>query len=223
MFVVGAFWLAYTPFMLSPFAEDREREKHVRSRTLTYLAIVLTGISLVLALFAREVATIVAPHFTHAYSVVGILCFGVTVFGLSSVTMAGLSLVRRTGYFAAYSALAVLVNVALNFVLIPPLGGAGAAFATAGAYALLTVLYYRRSEALYPTPYEPRKTLIVLVAEAVLMPLALLPLGIGAVALNLLGVVVFVAVLVLDGVLDRPKLMELRSLTRRLSVSAPAR
>jgi O-antigen/teichoic acid export membrane protein len=221
MFVVTAFGLAYTPFMLSMFSEDSELEKQVRSRTLTYVAIVLTAVSLALALFAREIATVVAPDYTQAYEVVGVLCLGVTVFGLSSVTMAGISLARRTAYFGAYSGLALAVNLALNLVLIPPLGGFGAALATAVAYVVLTTLSYRKAQALYPTPYEPRKTVIVLLVGGALMALGFLPLGIGAVALKLLALAAFAGALVVGGVLDRPELIELRRLVAFPRGSAP--
>jgi O-antigen/teichoic acid export membrane protein len=216
MFVVSAFGLAYGPFMLSLFAEDRAVEKEVRGRTLTYVAIVLTGLSLALALFAREIATVIAPAFDDAYEVVGILCLGVTLYGLSSVTMGGISLVRRTGYFALYSGVAVVVNVALNLVLIPPLGGFGAALATAAAFGALSVLYYHRAQVLYPTPFRPRRIAIVLVAGAALMPLGFLPLGAAAVALKLLALLVF-AGLVLGVVLDRPEISEVRSAARRVT------
>jgi O-antigen/teichoic acid export membrane protein len=217
MFVVTAFGLAYTPFMLSLFSEDRETERQVRARVLTYLAIGLTAVALVLALFAREIVTVVAPGFTHAYRVVGALCLGVTVYGLSTITMAGIALARRSGYFAVFSLVAVAINVALNFALIPPLGGLGAALATAGAYAALTALYYRKAQALYPTPFQPGKAVAVVVAGAVLMPLGFLPLGLGAVVLKLLGLAVFAAALLAGGVLDRVELNELRGLVRRIS------
>jgi O-antigen/teichoic acid export membrane protein len=218
--VVTAFGLAYTPYMLSMYAEDREVEKQVRGRTLTYLAIVLTAISLMLALFAREIATIVAPDFTQAYEVVGILCLGVSVFGISTVAMAGISLVRKTGYYAAFSLTALAVNVGLCFALIPPLGAVGAALAAAGAYALLTALYYHRSQRLYPTPYEPRKVIAVLVLGAALVPLGLLPLGPEFVALKVSGLIAFAVALFAVRVVGRPELMELKSLVGRLTPRA---
>jgi O-antigen/teichoic acid export membrane protein len=220
MLVVTAFGLAYTPYMLSMFAEDREVEKQVRGRTLTYVAIVLTAISLVLALFAREIATIVAPDFTQAYEVVGILCLGVSVFGISTVAMAGISLVRKTGYYAAFSLAALAFNVGLCFALIPPLGAVGAALAAAAAYALLTGLYYHRSQVLYPTPYEPRKVIAVLVLGATVVPLGLLPLGPGFVALKVAGLVAFAVALFAVRVVGRLELMELKSLVGRLAPRA---
>jgi O-antigen/teichoic acid export membrane protein len=217
MLVVTAFGLAYNPYMLSMFAEDREAEKQVRGRTLTYLTILLTAVSLALALFAREIATVVAPDFTQAYEVVGILCLGVAVFGVSTVAMAGIALVRKTRYYAVYSLAALVFNVALCFALIPPLGAVGAAFAAAGGYALLTALYYHRSQRLYPTPYEPRKVLAVLALGAAFVPLGLLPLGPAYVALKLAGMVAFVGALVALRVIGALELQELKSLAARVT------
>jgi O-antigen/teichoic acid export membrane protein len=214
---VTAFGLAYSPFMLSLFAEDRVAEKEVRGRTLTYVTVALVGISLILALFARELIAVVAPDYDEGYEVVGILCIGVAIYGMSTVAMAGISLVRRTGYFALYSLAALVVNVALNLALIPPLGGVGAALATASAYACLFVLYYRRAQALYPTPYAPGHVLLVLLLGAALMPVGLLGTGIGAVALKLLALAAFAVGLVVSGVIGRDELTELRDVVRRFS------
>jgi O-antigen/teichoic acid export membrane protein len=223
MLVVTAFGLAYAPFMLSLFSEDREVEKQVRGRTLTYVAIVLTTISLVLALFAREVITVVAPGYSTAYQVVGVLCLGVTVFGLSSVIMGGISLARRSGYFATFSGIALAVNVALNAVLIPPLGGFGAGLATACAYVLLAGLYYRKSQQLYPTPFEPQKVLAVVLLGAAALPLGFLPLGPEFVALKLVGLLMFVLGLFATRVIGHVEIVELKSLLRRLTGSAEAK
>jgi O-antigen/teichoic acid export membrane protein len=217
MFVITAFGLAYSPFILSLYQHNRELEKQVRARALTYLTIALTGISLVLALFARELADIVAPGYDTAYRVVGVLCMGVTIFGLSSIAMTGISFARRSGYFAIYSLGAVVVNAALNLVLIPALGGFGAALATALAYAALTVLYYRKAQELYPTPYQPRKTILVLLLGCLFLPLGFLPVGLDYAALKVAGLLAFAALVVFGGAIDREEIAELRTLTGRLS------
>ncbi len=217
MFVVTAFGLAYSPFILSLYSEDRETERHVRARTLTYLAIALTALSVVLALFAREITTVIAPGYDEAYRVVGVLCLGVTVFGLSSITMTGISFARRSGYFAVFSGMALAVNVALNFVLIPPLGGVGAGLATACAYVALTSLYYWKAQQLYPTPYEPRKSIVVLALGIAVVPLGWLPLGWGFVAIKLVAVALFAGAVYAARVVDDVEIVELRSLARRLT------
>jgi len=215
MLGVTAFGLAFSPFLLSLWSENPELERRVRSRVLTYLSVLLAFASLALALFARELLTIVAPNFTSAYQLVGILCLGVTFYGIANVVMAGFVLVRRTGLIAAYSLAAVAVNVLLTVLLIPPLAGLGAALAAAAGYGTLAAAYYLKAQRLYPTPYVPWKTGVVLLAAAALMPLGLLPLGVWAVALKLGGLGVFAAVLVLAGVIERPELEELVGMVRR--------
>jgi O-antigen/teichoic acid export membrane protein len=223
MLTVSAFGLAFSPFVLSLWSEDAETEKLIRARALTYLTIVLAGLSLLLALFARELTSIVAPAFDNAYEVVGILCFGVTLFGISSVTMTGIMLVRRTRLFAIYSAAAVVLNLVACVVLIPPFGSTGAALATAIGYGLLAVGYYAHAQRLYPTPYEPRKALTVLAAAAVVMPLGLLPLGPASVALKLGGVAFFLAALAVLHVFDPAERDELRETVRRIARAAGGR
>jgi O-antigen/teichoic acid export membrane protein len=215
MFAITAFSLAFSPFILSIYAEDKPLEKQVRARTLTYLAVALSSLSLVLGLFAREAITIIAPAFGQAHEMVGILCIGVTLFGLSSVTMTGITFVRRAGLLAAYSLGAAVVNFGLNVALIPPLGGAGAAIATAVGYGLLAGGYYWHSQRLYPTPYHPRKAVLAVVLAACLLPLGLLPTGVGSIALKLAAIGVFVAGLLLLRVFDTAELAELRRLVRR--------
>ena len=183
--VLTAFGLAYNPFVLSLSRRTGSR-KQVRA-TPSRTAIVLTGLSVALALFAREATTVIAPGYDGAYRVVGALCLGVTIFGLSAITMTGISLVRRTGYFAVYSLVALVVNVVPQRRADPAARRAGAAIATAIAYAALTMLYYRKAQELYFTPYEPRKVLTVLIAGAACMPLAFLPLGAGFTAVKVAG------------------------------------
>lgn len=62
-----------------------------------------------------------------------------------------------------------MLNVALNFLLIPPFGIIGAALATALTYGALAVLYYRRAQRFDPVGFETGKLvrLIVLAAAVI--------------------------------------------------------
>ena len=118
--------------------------------------------------------------------------------------MSGISISRRTIHFARYALVAALLNIGLNFALIPWLGMVGAALATFLSYAALAVLYYVRAQALDPVPFDLRRVLLTVgVAAGViaagtfvridplwLSVLAKLPLVAAfLVALRLLGVV----------------------------------
>ncbi|MBA2506607.1 MAG: oligosaccharide flippase family protein [Thermoleophilaceae bacterium] len=215
LFGVVAFATAFAPFMLAGHAEDQEMEKRVRGRAFTFVALGLALLGLILALFARELIAVVAPEFDTAYQAVGLLSLGLVAYGLSSVAMSGIALKRRTGYFALYSLVAAAVNVALNFLVIPPFGMIGAAFATLVAYVLLLCLYYRKSQQLYPTPYQPWRVLGAVVLAAALMPLgaaAIEPLAL-AVVLKLAALALYLVALRATGVVTADDVTELRRLT----------
>jgi len=191
LMLVMALALAFSPFALSLFQSDPEREKDVRARILTDFTAGLVLVGLVSALWAREIAELVAPDFDESFRAVGLVAFGLVGFGISSVVVAGISFTRQTKWLTLYTGAATLLNIALNVVLIPPLGMIGTALATLVAYGLLAGLYYRRAQILYPTPYRGAAVLGTFAAGLALMPL-------GAIAYDswLLGTVVKLAAIV---------------------------
>lgn len=174
LLVVSAFGVAYSPFMLSLHAEDAETERRVRGHLLTYVTAALVVAAVVLSVFAREIIAVIAPSFDQSYQAVALVCTGTACLGFCQVAMAGITLTRRTQLFAMYSTIAAVVNLGLNFVLIPAWGQVGAAAATAAGYLLLAVLYYRGAQRVSPTPYEPVKLVSVSMLGAALMPIGLI-------------------------------------------------
>lgn len=180
LFLVTAFGTAFSPFIMSIYSEDREAERQVRARALNLLTLALVGVAVPLGLFAREVILVIAPGYRTAYESVGLLMIGATAFGLTSIVLFGISITRQTKWAAIYSAISALVNVGLNVALIPISGQVGSAAATAVSFALLAFLYYRKSQELYPTPYESRRINRILL-------LSLPPLALGLVRIHPLG------------------------------------
>jgi len=162
-----AFSLAWAPLMLEVHAQDAETERALRVRTLNYVTFMLCFGAVVLSAYAWEIFhTITAPSFAEAYKVVGLLAGSIVFMGMNAVTISGTSIARRTGYLARYTIYASIVNIALNFVLIPSFGMVGAALATFLTYGLLAALYYYRSEQLDPAPFEHRRVALVLAVAA---------------------------------------------------------
>lgn len=212
MFVIGAFGTAYVPFLFSTHAESPERERALRAGILTYASVVFTAIALGLALFAREIASIVAPDYDDAYTIVGILSLGVAAFGLTPITSAGISIARQTKYAMRYTGLALIASAGLCFALIPSIGLPGAAIGTATGYIMLAVLSLLRSQTLSPADFHLGRVLRVFALAAVLMPLGLLdlPSEAATLALKLAGAGAFVAGLWLLGILGEVENAELR-------------
>jgi O-antigen/teichoic acid export membrane protein len=217
LFLTTAFGTAFSPFILSVYSEDPVAERHLRARALNLATLALIGVSVGIGLFARELILVIAPRFHSAYESVGLLVLGTTDFGLTSIVMFGISITRRTKWAAIYSAAAALVNVALNVVLIPFTGQVGSAVATAAGFALLAVLYYRKSQELYPTPYEPHR-----VIRAHLLAIPVLALGLVrlhplvlAISIKAIALMAFVAMLRLTHALSREEQDYVVSFLRR--------
>ena len=220
LFVVNAFSLAFSPYILSLYADDPEFEKRARAQTLVYLTIVLSTGAASLGAFSRELVSLLAqrPQYAAAYETIALLAAGSVAFGLNAVTLAGISYRRATHWFAIYTGIAVAVNVALNFAVIPPFGQVGAGAAQATALILLAVLYYRRSQKLYPTPFEGAKILKTCGLSAVAAATGFVPihpLGL-ALVLHAATVLAFLALLRPIGVIEPIEVDYARTLLRRV-------
>jgi O-antigen/teichoic acid export membrane protein len=210
---ITGFVLAFGPYVFSIYSQDRELEKLVRGKTLTFLTVCLCAAALALTLFAREIISVVAPAFDSAYEAVGLLMLSVVAFGISTVVMAGISIMRRTKVLAVLAVTAAIVNIALNFALIPPFGMVGAAAATAIAFLVLAALHYRVAQMYYPTPYEPAKVLTAVALATFFGTLGLLPLDLLlAVPVKVAGLAAFLLLLRATGVVDATELERLRTL-----------
>jgi O-antigen/teichoic acid export membrane protein len=217
LLLVSAFSIAYAPFMLSLHAEDAEAERVVRARLLTYLTAGLVVLAVVFSLFAREIIAIIAPGYHRSYQAVALVCAGTAALGFCQIPMAGISISRRTKLFAYYSTIAAVVNLGLNFLLIPAWGQIGAAAATAIGYLLLALLYYRGAQRVEPTPYATGKLIATAGLGAVLMPIGLIPDRVLWLALlvKLGALVVLVIGLRVIGVVGPEELGEVRALIAR--------
>jgi O-antigen/teichoic acid export membrane protein len=212
MIGVTAFLLALSPFLFATYSEDAEQEKAARGRILTYLTFILSLAGLVLTLFAKELLEVVAPRFDDAYLAVGPLALGTAAYGIAVVLTTGIALARRTMYLAVLGVAAALVNIGLNFALIPPFGIVGSALATTVGFGVLALSYYWVSQQVYPTPYEPKKVLITLGVATMIGALGVVPLGPTPVALavKLAAVGAFVVAVRLTGVMTGAEFAELR-------------
>jgi O-antigen/teichoic acid export membrane protein len=218
MFCLATFMTAYVPFMLSLWRDDAALERQVRARVLSYVTLALVTLGLAMSLFARELIPIIAPRFDRAYLVVGVLSIGVVLFAIANISSAAIGLARRTSYIGAYTVVATLLNVGLNFLLIPAWGMIGAATATAGAYGLLALLYFRKAQQISHTPYMTSRTLTTLFVGCPLMGVGALPIEPGglAVAIKLVTLGVFAMAIWYLKLIDEEELQVLASMTRGL-------
>jgi O-antigen/teichoic acid export membrane protein len=153
MLVVSAFQLAWGPFA---FARARDPESsRLFSRVLTLYVGVAAAIALGLGLFAHEALVVLVPGaYLDAALPGGLLCFAAVAQGAYYIVGLGANLAFRTDIVAWTSLFAAIVNIALNRVLVIPLGLFGVAIATTVGFALSTALLYTWAQRVHPIPFR---------------------------------------------------------------------
>jgi O-antigen/teichoic acid export membrane protein len=138
--VLGPFVLTWQPWIFA--VEDAAERARLVARVGTYAVLAIALASLGVILFGREASFLLAgaPEFLDAYRVVPFLATGYVFWALYNVSQTPLFLAKRTIRLVSVNFCAVVVNIVLNYVLIPPYGILGAAIATLATFALLAVM-----------------------------------------------------------------------------------
>jgi O-antigen/teichoic acid export membrane protein len=154
--LLTAFRLAWPAFAYS-IDDDREAQR-TYSFVLTYVVYVCCWIALALGLLAPWIVKLITTRpFYPAQNVVAPLAFGVAAFGAYVVVQIGTGRARQTRSNWLVTGAAAVLNVALNFALIPSYGRMGAAIATVAAYTLLFVGMAWRAHCVFPVAYQWRR------------------------------------------------------------------
>ena len=152
-FPMQAFGLAWPQFL---FSNQKSPDAPVMyARVFTYLLAVLGGLWLLVSLLGKEVIMLlVAPSFHSAYLVVPWVAGAFVMRGLNVAGNVGINLQRKVKYRPVIIAATAVVNVTLNFMLIPRYGMMGAAWSSLASYTFQAVFRILVSQRLYPVPYE---------------------------------------------------------------------
>jgi O-antigen/teichoic acid export membrane protein len=169
--LVRGFQLAWPPLAYSIRDDDEARRVYATVVTLfvAACATVVTG----MWLFSRWIVRALAdPKFFDSYEVIGLVSAAVTLYALYLVLVVILGRTGRTEFNLPAAIAALVVNVALNLALVPPLGIVGAGLALVASYVVVLGLMYVFTQRLFPVPYEWGRLLRVLLTVAALVGLA---------------------------------------------------
>jgi O-antigen/teichoic acid export membrane protein len=152
LLVLGGFQSAMTPLILTHY-RDAATPGAVARMFSSFLALALAAWA-ALALFGREALIVfTTPTYYAAYALIPLLAPALILSGMY-IFAPGLAIAKQTRIMGAIGIGNALVNTALNFLLIPRLGIAGAAVATlvsaGSAFAAFMILSQKR----YPVPHD---------------------------------------------------------------------
>jgi O-antigen/teichoic acid export membrane protein len=199
--VVRGFQLAWPPLAYSIRDDDEARRAYATVITL-FLA-VCTWLVVGLWLMAEYLIRIFTEtEYLAAYEVVGLIAAAVTLYSLYMVMVVILGRTGRTEFNFPAALAALVSNVILNLVLVPPLGIVGAGLALVGSYLVVIALMYGFTQRLFPVPYEWGRLARVLFGAAALIGLGELVMptdGIGGFVGRLAIALLFPLVLLASG------------------------
>lgn len=136
MLVIETFRQAWWPLAIDMLYKDREGKKFFKNISLWYMLI---------GAFCSMLLTIISPYlveylttkeYKQSWKVIGILCWGSVFYGFYMLSGMGIFYSKKTYLNIYVYGSGAILNIALNYILIPIFGIIGAAFGT-----ILSVLF----------------------------------------------------------------------------------
>ena len=149
---------AWSPIIMNIYYSSKKIFHQLVPRFFNYYLLFFFILAAIVSLFSPEILKILStPKFYSASTVVGPLTIAMVFAASNQVTAMGITLSRQTKYFASCTICAAILNIILNFLLIPKYGMLGAAWSTASSYFFLTVCYYFFSQKFLPINLDLQK------------------------------------------------------------------
>lgn len=173
MLFVSMFQYAWQPFFLNNAKEENAKE--IFSKVLTYFTVVGSTLLITLSLFISELVKInfagfylLGEKYWSGIPIVPIILLGYFFNGLYVVFSAGIYIEEKSIFAPIVTGLGALVNVAVNYALIPRMNIIGAALATLASYVVMAAGYYIVTQKYYHIHYEYGKIFKMFFAIAVI-------------------------------------------------------
>jgi O-antigen/teichoic acid export membrane protein len=159
-FVFSSFQLAFTPIAYSIY--KRPGAATVFRKVFIYYIILSSILGIGISVFGLNILQILTPQAYHpAHVAVGLLNLSVIFHGLFYIFGIGISIAKRTKYFAYSYVAGAIANIVLNVLLIPPFRVIGAASATSISFAITAILGSHWSRKSYPLHLPLRKAILI--------------------------------------------------------------
>ncbi|MEN8194234.1 MAG: oligosaccharide flippase family protein [Bacteroidota bacterium] len=159
MLFVQMFLFAWQPFFLENAKEKNAKE--IFAKVLTVFLVVASSIWVVLSLFIEDIVmikimgrTILGEQFLSGLPIIPIILLAYLFNGLYMNFIAGIYIEEKTRYFPLITGLGAIVNVIVNFSLIPIYGIWGAAWATLASYIVMAGGLFIVAQKFYKIEYE---------------------------------------------------------------------
>lgn len=165
--VTNAFQLAWGPFSMSIYKQSNA--KSVYADVFIFYIGLTSILGTSLAIFSKEILLLLTTQqYLSANSITGILAFSYIFGGLAQIAAVGTTVLKMSTPTGIAITLAAVVNILLNFLLVPSWGRVGAAIATLLSQVIASMYIFYKSQKLYPIPYR-FKTAATIIGFSILL------------------------------------------------------
>lgn len=167
--IVNAFMNSYTHVYYKGMKD--EDNNRFFSRTIIYLVLILSFVSLGLVLYIEDVVKILTlknADYLDSIAIIPILTLGLIFGGLRAMLTLPLTKFKKTKTISVISIFAGLVNVGFNILLVPIWGTMGAAISTLLVQILSVYLFWRFASRLEKGLLDLRKFFTILILTVTL-------------------------------------------------------
>ena len=159
--VISAVSMAYTTFAFSSRDDTNSKKNYYYIYSIESL--LLMAIAFTFGLFGKEIIQIMtSASYETSYVALRDLMFAQTFYAMTSIVGYGIYFEKKSIYSLMAVTAGAMINLLLNFILIPQYGIQAAAFTTLIGYCVNYFLTLYFSEKLYPCDYGHKKVLFVL-------------------------------------------------------------
>lgn len=143
-FLVTVFFNTVNPSLIRIFNDPDRRTERILNGYIRLFLVIMLPVTIYLSLFAKQVSTIMlGPEFQEGYTMIPLIMVSAFLYGLTLFSETKLKFIKQYRPVVVSIITACLVNIGLNFILVPQWGYQAAALTTLIAYFLLFLMLYR--------------------------------------------------------------------------------
>lgn len=159
--LVGPFQLAWPTVSFSLAKNNNARQ--IYAKILSYFTLISSLIAVFLVIFAEKIILFVSkPEYLKAVNLVGLIAFAYVFLGMHYIVVVGLHLKNKSGFYPILIVIPGIINLILNYLLIPSYGTLGAGLATFISFLVLIILTVILVGFYFPFHYETKRLLKIL-------------------------------------------------------------
>jgi len=173
LIIVMAFKFAWQPYYLKQ--ADKKDAPQLFARTGTYFMLATSFIFLLLTFFIDYLVQIpigsrpiISPVYWDSLSIVPVVLLAYIFLGAFLVQLPGIYIKKKNIWIPVLNGSAAIINIIMNYLLIPKFGYKSAAIATLSSYCFMVIFQYFVIIRFYPLTWEWKRLIRIVILTGVL-------------------------------------------------------